>query len=644
MLNKKALSATAGAPAALYVEDVFSTYLYTGTGSSLTINNGIDLSGSGGMFWTKPRTSATFPNHMVYDTERGVTVSLSTNTTDANDTNSISSFNTNGYSLTGGLRTNQSGQNYVSFTFRKAEKFFDVVTYTGDGSFDRSLNHSLGSIPGCIIVKCTSTTSEWAVFTRSATDTYSLLYLNLTDAQAGTVTTSNINLTSTTFNVGKLNLYDNYNNCNVNGRTYVAYIFAHDAGGFGDSGSDSVIKCGSFNGNTTVNLGWEPQWILVKKSSAAEGWHIHDNMRGWPVSGDAKRLYANSSDAEDATAQVFPNSTGFSTSIGSGDFIYIAIRRGPMKTPESGTEVFEPFVDRTSIANKTNGTMGPVDMTMQTQVSSPLAGYNWSTFDRLRGANKYLQTDSDPAEGTATSVSFDVNGGVKNATWFSNGGVGYNFKRAPGFFDVVCYKGTGAGSRQVSHNLGVAPEMVIVKQRTSVGGNRIWWVLTTSTPYLNSLSDNTAANYYGSPGALFGDSSYSNYIAPTSSVVTLSPSDEVNSSSENYVMYLFATLAGVSKVGTYTGTASTLSINCGFTSGARLILIKRTDTTGNWYVWDSARGIVSGNDPYLFFDTTATEVTNTDYVDSISSGFELTADGSSTVNVTGGTYIFLAIA
>jgi hypothetical protein len=74
------------------------------------------------------------------------------------------------------------------------------------------------------------------------------------------------------------------------------------------------------------------------------------------------------------------------------------------------------------------------------------------------------------------------------------------------------------------------------------------------------------------------------------------------------------------------------------------VLVKRTDTTGDWYVWDSARGIVSGNDPYLLFNSTATEVTNTDYIDSISSGFELTADGSSTVNITGGTYIYLAIA
>jgi hypothetical protein len=61
--------------------------------------------------------------------------------------------------------------------------------------------------------------------------------------------------------------------------------------------------------------------------------------------------------------------------------------------------------------------------------------------------------------------------------------------------------------------------------------------------------------------------------------------------------------AGVSKVGSYTGTGTTLSIDCGFTAGARFILIKRTDSTGDWYVWDTARGIIAGNDPYLLLNS-----------------------------------------
>jgi hypothetical protein len=143
---------------------------------------------------------------------------------------------------------------------------------------------------------------------------------------------------------------------------------------------------------------------------------------------------------------------------------------------------------------------------------------------------------------------------------------------------------------------------------------------------------------------LFGDSTYNNYIAPAATTLTLSPSSEVNNSGSTYVAYLFATLAGVSKVGSYTGTGTTLQINCGFTGGARFVLIKRTDSTGDWYVWDSARGIIAGNDPYLLLNSTAAEVTSTDYVDTYSAGFEISSTAPAAINANGGTFIFLAIA
>jgi len=73
-------------------------------------------------------------------------------------------------------------------------------------------------------------------------------------------------------------------------------------------------------------------------------------------------------------------------------------------------------------------------------------------------------------------------------------------------------------------------------------------------------------------------------------------------------------------------------------------LIKRTDSTGDWYVWDTARGIVAGNDPYLLLNSTAAEVTTTDWVDTASAGFELSNAGGNNVNINTASYIFLAIA
>ena len=133
--------------------------------------------------------------------------------------------------------------------------------------------------------------------------------------------------------------------------------------------------------------------------------------------------------------------------------------------------------------------------------------------------------------------------------------------------------------------------------------------------------------------------------APTSSVFSVrKASGSVNETNRNFVAYLFATCPGVSKVGGYTGTGTTQTINCGFTGGARFVLIKASSATGGWYVWDSARGIVAGNDPYLLLNSTAAEVTTTDWVDTAALGFELSNAGGNLANSNGVTYIFLAIA
>jgi hypothetical protein len=127
-------------------------------------------------------------------------------------------------------------------------------------------------------------------------------------------------------------------------------------------------------------------------------------------------------------------------------------------------------------------------------------------------------------------------------------------------------------------------------------------------------------------------------------VFSVGTNADVNTNNATYVAYLFASVTGVSKVGSYTGTGSTQTINCGFTAGSRFVMVKRTDSTGDWYVWDSARGIVSGNDPYLLLNSTAAEVTNTDYIDTANSGFEISSTAPAAINANGGTFVFLAIA
>jgi hypothetical protein len=178
---------------------------------------------------------------------------------------------------------------------------------------------------------------------------------------------------------------------------------------------------------------------------------------------------------------------------------------------------------------------------------------------------------------------------------------------------------------------------MIVKRRDSTS---IWAV------YAGALA-NAATSYFdlsASDARVTGNGILWNSTAPTSTVFTIGASSNINTIGSFNVAYLFATLAGISKVGSYTGTGALQTINCGFTSGARFVLIKNASDVGNWYVYDSARGITSGNDPYLFINSTSVEVSNTNFVDTDTTGFKVTAAAPAGLNFAGNTYIFLAIA
>ena len=116
----------------------------------------------------------------------------------------------------------------------------------------------------------------------------------------------------------------------------------------------------------------------------------------------------------------------------------------------------------------------------------------------------------------------------------------------------------------------------------------------------------------------------------------------VNGSGTKYIAYFFATVAGISKVGLYTGTGSSINVDCGFSAGARFVFIKRTDDNGNWFLYDSHRGISAGADPYILLNTNSAQDSSSDDIDPLSSGFSIPS--GSNVNTNGANYIFLAIA
>jgi hypothetical protein len=364
-------------------------------------------------------------------------------------------------------------------------------------------------------------------------------------------------------------------------------------------------------------------------------------MRGAITGSDDRQLRADTSSAE------FDNPgldlTGYGFKITAGDysehnrngstFIYMAIRAPMMVEPEAGTEVFA--IDTRGSVSSTQAEPGwrsgfPVDMFIETQVDFSA---DVKSATRLTGTSRLI-TNATYAAGTSAHYTFDYNNGWSYVTSTVSDAYSWMFKRAKGFFDVVAYTGTGSAHAE-NHSLGVVPEMMIVKDRSGVNH---WWVYHKDTGNTSYLILNLGY------GVATSQPQSWNSTTPTASVFSVGTQGQVNTTTHAYISYLFASATGVSKVGSYTGNGSNQNIACGFSAGARFVLIKRTDTNGDWYIWDTERGIVAGNDSHLSLNTTAAQVSTDDSIDPQSAGFTVNQVTATNINVTNGTYIFLAIA
>jgi len=348
-----------------------------------------------------------------------------------------------------------------------------------------------------------------------------------------------------------------------------------------------------------------------------------------------ENLYPNLNNAADITTTddtIFPTPTGFeiTTSFGNNKYIYMAIRKGPMQTPTSRANVFEVAYPTGAASGKPDfkTTTFPVDLALRTDDLS--GGAQTFVQDRLRGTKAGLRTHGTDAESfNNSSQEMDFVNGFSTDAGSGTNVIAHMWRRAPKYFDMVAYTGNNTAGRTVTHNLDVTPEMMWIKRRNTARDWSVYHSTLGATKYIKLNSDSTPITV----------TTWWNDTAPTSSVFTTGTSVGVNGSSDTYIAYLFATLAGISKVGGFSHTnGSSTDVDCGFSSGSRWVLVKRYDSTGSWYVWDSLRGIVSGNDSYILLDDSAAQVTNQDYIDPLNSGFQI-ASGFTT-----GDYIFYAIA
>jgi hypothetical protein len=604
------------------------------------------------LVWTKDRSLVA--QHYLVDSVRGIDEALSSNLADAeNTTATIGSVSISGWGRRGGV-WDTTNSNFVSWTFRKQPGFCDIVTWDGDGTgAGRVISHNLGSVPGMMIVKSYVHPSgvgntDWQVYHRQLNggtnpEQYGIL-LNGAGAEGSYGFWNNTAPTSTQFTIG------GGNDLNGSGGKYIAYLFAHDAQDFGTNSDESIIKCGSYtgNGSTTgpvIDLGFEPQWILQKKSGGVDDWHIFDTMRGIASGSNDYYLRPNGSDDENNNTWIDVTSTGFNITSSQGnvnssgvEYIYVAIRR-PHKPAEefAATDLFALDQGGDGLVPAFNSGF-PVDWGWENQNVTTTS--NFGFFTRILGdTNRLVPANSGAEVGGNTGRGMDYMDGWVSASRTSNG-YSWMWRRAPGFFDVVAYAGVGGG-QTLNHNLGFVPEMIWVKNRTYVGGEP--WTVghhglnggSNPWEYWVQLNDINAEQDLTSSFADF---------QPTTTQFKVGNDRRVDFGGNNFVAYLFATVSGISKVGSYTGTGSDVNVNCGFTSGARFVLVKRADLGGGWYLWDSVRGIVAGNDPYLLLNSNSAQVTSTDYIDPLSSGFTITSTAPAALNASGGNYIFLAIA
>lgn len=335
-LAAKLLSASGGAVDKLWVDDVFAAHTYVGNGGTQTINNGIDLAGKSGMVWVKVRNASI--DHVLSNTANGASKGqFSSGTASLNNfaPYGVSSFNSNGFTVTdtadGGFRHNGSNGGlysgngtYASWTFRKAKKFFDVVTYTGNGVAGRQIPHELGIAPGMIVFKRTDSAGDWFVYHRALTwpdDQYLKLNTTAGALNGSPYIVAAVSSASVTFGSSSSTL------TNINGATYVAYLFAHDAS------ADGIVQCGSFttdaSGNATVNHGWSAgvKFAAIKASSTTGDWEMYDTARTAAWSGSDARLRANLSNAEDSVSRLSASGTSvsFSGLSASATYIYLFI-------------------------------------------------------------------------------------------------------------------------------------------------------------------------------------------------------------------------------------------------------------------------------------------------------------------------------
>ena len=661
-------------------ESYFNTVLYTGTSSTQSIT-GVGF--QPGLVWLKQRNSS--QNHGLFDTVRGANNFLMSNSTSAANTrttDTLSSFDANGFTLTpysSDAFINYSGRTMAAWNWKAGssnvtnndgtipstvsaspESGFSIVNWSATTTGSDTVGHGPLAKPQIIIMKnASSSSTKWFVYSDIFDGSYDFLYLNTTAAKAN----SSRNVpTATVFDQGNLGGVSAGNNC-------IAYCFAN---------VDGYQRIGSYVGTAGpgpfVYTGFEPAWLMIKEASNTGNWCIYDNKRD-TVNPNSKVLVANSSNAESSYSSGYNvnfHTNGFEIAENASNdlntsgstYMFMAIAANPDTTAPTKANSFKAvlYTGNDGGSNNTSQLINNVGLKPDlVWIKNRDYTYNHVLMDSVRGDDLILHSNTTDASASAyggtlaieetgftTGKGDETNKGLSGynefvswnwkaldhdrnlATINNNGSIPSIVSANPAAgFSIVKYTSTGTSGSTVGHGLSSAPKIAIFKC-TSTTGN---WITSITNVVSNKylyLNTNSAGGTGG-------------FSIDGTNITLNNTYGDANTSGRTYIAYCWHSVAGYSKIGSYSGGSSGSSnvITVGFKPS--FLMVKRTDQGGDaWNMFDIVRGGSDTFDNYLQADTSGAEASySAREVTFANDGFYWTNAESGT-NISGGTYIYMA--
>ncbi len=645
----------------------FETVTYTGNGSTQSISS---LPFSPSFVWIK-RIDASASHFLTFEKiDTGKQWSTNSCAGRTFNTNMITSFDSNGFTLGDNANVNTNGGSFVAWCFNinggvgvsntdgsnttnvevNNLSKISILTYSGTGSSGTTVGHGLGVAPEFLFTRDQNNANCWWIWHKDLAPISGNNYLQFSSSSQA----SDTSIWNGTVPDDEVITLGNNASVNGSGRAMVTFAMA-SVDGF--SKVSSYTGNGSANG-PVINTGFQPAFILVKGSTVASQWNIIDNKRD-TTNPASHKLYANLSNAEATADSLNFLSNGFQIITTDGGYnangatyIYIAFASDGSAAP----------VLADSFANKlytgTGSTQSITGLGFSPNFSWFKSRSNATSnvlHDTVRGPLSRIFSNSSAAASTIADgfVSFDSDGFTLDGT--GSGGdvntsgrtyVAWNWKANPmptintdgtiqsvvsanqaAGISIVKYEGNSTSGATIGHGLSAVPQIIIVKRLETPNDN--WAVY-------NETIGNTKRLSLDESGAAASNRLEWNSTTPSATTFTLGNHSSVNQSS-SYIAYCFHSVSGYSKISSYTGNGSAGHAITGLGFQPDFILIKGITSADNWFIFDSARGDSVTLNPNL----SAAEYADTGVTSFDSDGFTLGSGAGENRN--GDTYIYMAI-